>query len=154
VRYPTLGELALPASPTPPRRPNSSETAPSPFQDRHSIRTRHRAVGVHRPEPAQTVGAAAGLVDAADLPLAGEDCVVRSVLVDAGAEAGRAELQHRGSIFYRSALSATIGPLNYLENRRVAVWFLQRSRFFMRQPRPKVNFSCMLQIYFNGGCVR
>ena len=45
----------------------------------------------------------------------------------------------------------TAGRLNHLEIRRVAVWFLQRSRFFMRQPTPKVNFSCMLQIYCNGG---
>ena len=34
-----------------------------------------------------------GLVDAADLPLAGNDDVVRSILVQPGAEAGRAELR-------------------------------------------------------------
>jgi hypothetical protein len=40
---------------------------------------------------AQTVGTAAGLVDATNIPLAGNDGVVWAVLVDPGAEAGRAE---------------------------------------------------------------
>src|SRR4051812_35806996 len=66
------------------------------FQGRHTIRARHRTVGVHGPEPAQTVGAAAGLVDAADLPLTCQNDVVRPVLVDAGAKTGWAELKgHR-----------------------------------------------------------
>ena len=39
------------------------------------------------------LGVAANLIDAADIPLASEDGVVRSVLVDPGAEAGRAELE-------------------------------------------------------------
>ena len=34
----------------------------------------------HRPEPAQTVGTAARFVDAADLPLAGVDGVVRALV--------------------------------------------------------------------------
>jgi hypothetical protein len=54
---------------------------------------RHRAVDGQRPEPAQTVGTAAGLVDAAGIPLAGVDGVVTPILVDPGAEAGRAELR-------------------------------------------------------------
>jgi hypothetical protein len=61
---------------------------------------------------------------------------------------------HRGSSLYRMALSVTARRLNHLEISRVAVWFLQRSRFFMRQPTRRLIFSCMLQIYCNGGCVR
>jgi hypothetical protein len=61
--------------------------------ERHAIRACHRTVDGHRPEPAQIVGTAAGLVNAPDLPLAGKDGVVRSILVDAGAEAGRTELK-------------------------------------------------------------
>jgi hypothetical protein len=60
------------------------------LQGRHPVGARHRTVSVHGPEPAQTVGSAAGLINAPDLPLAGKDGVVRPVLVDAGAEAGRA----------------------------------------------------------------
>ena len=79
----------LPPSPTPAsQRPNSSETAPWPPLGSPRDPARHRACDGHRPEPAQTVGTAAGLIDAADLPLAAVDGVVRSVLVDAGAEAG------------------------------------------------------------------
>ena len=44
-------------------------------------------------KPAQIVRTAARFVDAADLPLAGNDGVIRPVLVDPGAEAGRAELE-------------------------------------------------------------
>jgi len=44
-------------------------------------------------EPAQIVGTAACAVDADDLPLADNDGVVGAVLVDPGAEAGRAELE-------------------------------------------------------------
>ena len=44
------------------------------------------------------VGATAGLVDAPDLPLAGKDSVVRPVLINAGAETGRAELEGHQSI--------------------------------------------------------
>ena len=50
-----------------------------------------------RPEPAQIVGTAAGLIDAADAPLAAIDGVVRAVLVDPGAEAGGAQGQSRHS---------------------------------------------------------
>src|SRR6476619_4150127 len=60
---------------------------------RHAIRARHRTVDGQRPEPAQIVGTAARFVDAADLPLAGNDSVVRTVLVDPGAEAAQAELR-------------------------------------------------------------
>jgi len=63
------------------------------LQARYAIRARHRTVDVHRPEPAQIVGTAARFVDAADLPLAGVDGVVRPVFVDPGAEAGRAHLE-------------------------------------------------------------
>ena len=59
----------------------------------HAIRACHRTVDGQRPEPAQIVWTSAGLVDAADLPLAGNDGVVRTVLVDPGAEAARAELR-------------------------------------------------------------
>ena len=63
------------------------------LQGRHSVRSCHRAVDGHRPEPAQIVGTATGLVDATDLPAAGGDGVVRPVLVDPGAEAGRTSLR-------------------------------------------------------------
>jgi hypothetical protein len=44
----------------------------------------------------QTVGTAAGLINAPDLPLAGTDGGVRPVLIDAQAESGRAQLEgHR-----------------------------------------------------------
>jgi hypothetical protein len=46
----------------------------------------------HGPEPAQTVGTAAGLIDAPDLQLAAIDDLVGPVLVNAGAKARRAEL--------------------------------------------------------------
>jgi len=62
-------------------------------QGGHAIRACHRTVDGHRPEPAQIVGTAACFVDAADLPLADNDGVVGAVLVDPGAEAGRAELE-------------------------------------------------------------
>jgi hypothetical protein len=35
------------------------------FQSRHAIGASHRAVRIHGPEPTQTVGASAGLIDAA-----------------------------------------------------------------------------------------
>jgi hypothetical protein len=54
---------------------------------------------------------------------------------------------HRGSCLSEGAQRAQPGGSII----RVTVWFLQRSRFFMRQRTPKVNFSCMLQIYCNGG---
>ena len=63
------------------------------FERRHPIRSRHRTVHGKRPEPAQTIGTAARLGDAADLPLAGVDGVVRSVLVDSGADARRRSLR-------------------------------------------------------------
>src|SRR4029077_6847144 len=44
-------------------------------------RSAHRGGDGHRPEPAQIVGTAACFVDAADLPLAGNDGVVRAVFV-------------------------------------------------------------------------
>jgi hypothetical protein len=79
----TLGSFRvtqlLPTSPTPSRRPNSSETAPWPPQ---------RTVDGHRPEPTQNVGSAAGLIDAADLLLASVEGVVWAVLIDPGAKAG------------------------------------------------------------------
>jgi hypothetical protein len=55
---------------------------------------------------------------------------------------------HRGSCFNggRSA-----GRLNHS---RYYVWFLQRSRFFMRLLCRELIFRCMLQIYCNGGIVR
>ena len=62
-------------------------------QGGHAIRARHRTVDGHRPEPAQIVGTAARFVDAADLPLAGNDGVVRAVLVDPGAKSGWAEFE-------------------------------------------------------------
>ena len=63
------------------------------LQGRHTIRARHWTIDGHRPEPAQIVGTAACAVDADDLPLADNDGVVGAVLVDPGAEAGRAELE-------------------------------------------------------------
>src|SRR6478735_1931435 len=63
------------------------------LQGRHAIRARPRAIDSQRPEPAQVFGTAARLVDAANFPLASADGVVRAVLVDPGAETGRAELK-------------------------------------------------------------
>ena len=73
-----------------------------------SAAARRMRVDGHRPEPAQTVGTAAGLVDAAD-----------AVLVDRGAEIRRAELEglliHRkpcdfchAAEFLRASLSAEL----------------------------------------------
>jgi hypothetical protein len=45
---------------------------------------------MQRPEPSQVERAGAGLIDAADAPLAAEDAVIKHVLVDAMAKAGRA----------------------------------------------------------------
>jgi hypothetical protein len=58
----------------------------------------HGAVDGQRPEPAQTVGAAASLVDATT-PFALVDGVVRSILVDPGAEAGRADREGHSVLF-------------------------------------------------------
>jgi hypothetical protein len=60
-------------------------------QGRHAIGTHHWTVVIHDPESAHSVGTAAGLINAPDLPLAGNDGVVRSV-VDAGAETGRRKI--------------------------------------------------------------
>jgi hypothetical protein len=67
----------------------------------HPISPCHRAVDGHRPEPAQIVGTATGLVDAADLPLASEDRVN---------PAGPCRSRSRGrsgawSVAFRTALS-------------------------------------------------
>jgi hypothetical protein len=51
-----------------------------------------------RPEPPQIIRAAAHLIDATDVPPSGVDGVVWAVLVDPGAEAGRAELEGNQSI--------------------------------------------------------
>jgi hypothetical protein len=56
------------------------------LQGRHPIRSGHRTIDRQRPEPAQMFGTAAGLVDAADVPAATVDGVIRPVLVDAGAD--------------------------------------------------------------------
>jgi DNA polymerase-3 subunit beta len=66
------------------------EWSPAEPALRLSLPSQAGVAGVHGPEPAQTVGTATGLINAPDLPLAGEDGVVRPVLVDPGAEAGRA----------------------------------------------------------------
>jgi hypothetical protein len=61
-----------------------------------------------RPEPAQTVGTAAGLVDATNIPSATVDGVVRAVLIDPRAEAGRAHGERHQSVTSRlSRLSAS-----------------------------------------------
>src|SRR4029077_14924177 len=57
---------------------------------RHTIGARHRTGDGKRPEPTQGVGTATGFVNAADCPSAAVDGVVRAVLVDPGAKAGRA----------------------------------------------------------------
>ena len=48
----------------------------------------------HRPEPAQIIGTATGLVNAANRRSAAVDGVVRPVVVDSGTEAGRAHGQN------------------------------------------------------------
>ena len=85
VEAPQLGHL-LQLRPRLPRVPALLKLCLRLFQGGPAIRARHRAVDGHRPEPAQTVGTAAGLVDAADLPRAAADSVVRTVLIDPGAE--------------------------------------------------------------------
>ena len=50
-----------------------------------------RTSGGARIQAVERVGTAARFVDAADLPLSGKDRVIRPVLVDPGAEAGRAQ---------------------------------------------------------------
>jgi len=75
-------------------------------QGGHAIQARHRTVDGHRPEPAQTVGTPARLIDAPDLPLAGKDGVVRPVLVDAGAETERIREAGMPQIFYVTAATA------------------------------------------------
>jgi hypothetical protein len=71
---PSFSEIALWPLPGSPRDPSVSS-------DRQ------------RPEPPQAVGTATGLVDAADLPLAAVDGIIRSVLVDPRAKAGRTEFE-------------------------------------------------------------
>jgi hypothetical protein len=58
-------------------------------QGRHSIRARHRAGDRHRPEPAQAAGSAAGLIDAADLPLAAVMLSARSLSIPEPRPVGR-----------------------------------------------------------------
>jgi len=95
VRYPTL-RPPFQLRPRLPGLPTLLKLRLCLIQGRHAIRARHRTVDRHRPEPAQAVGAAAGLVDAAAFPIAGNGGVIRPVLVDPGAEASRAELErHR-----------------------------------------------------------
>ena len=55
------------------------------FQGWYTIGACHRRVNGQRPEPAQMVGTATGLIDAADIPLAAVDGEVLPVLVDPGA---------------------------------------------------------------------
>ena len=55
-----------------------------------------------RPKPAQMLRTAPRLVDAADIPAAGIDGVILTVLVDPGAEAGPAELESHGNGTHRS----------------------------------------------------
>jgi hypothetical protein len=62
-------------------------------QGRRAARARHRAVDRWRPESAQLSGPPTGLIDATDFPAAAVDRVVRSILVDPGAEAGGAHLE-------------------------------------------------------------
>jgi hypothetical protein len=95
--YPEIKQ-PLPTSPTPSRCPALLKLRLGLLLGRHAVRSCHWTVGIHRPEPPQTVGAAACLVDAADLPLTSEDRVVRAILVDPGAEAGWAHGErHRSS---------------------------------------------------------
>ena len=78
------------------------------LQGRHAIRARRRAIDSQRPEPAQVFGTAARLVDAANFPLASADGVVRAVLVDPGAEAGRAELEGHYNYTANRVIFATL----------------------------------------------
>ena len=89
----------LQTSPTPSRRPSSSENCALASS---KVATRSaRVTGpltVRDQNQAQTVGTAAGLVDATNIPLATVDGIVRAVLVDPGAEAGRAHREGHQSI--------------------------------------------------------
>ena len=82
----------------PSRRPSSSENCALASS---KVATRSaRVTGpltVRDQNQAQTVGTAAGLVDATNIPLATVDGVVRAVLVDPGAKAGRAHGQSHHS---------------------------------------------------------
>jgi hypothetical protein len=66
------------------------------LKTRDAIRTRHGTLNGERPEPAQVLRAAAGFVNAADVPAAAVDGVVLAFFVDAGAEAAGAELESLG----------------------------------------------------------
>src|SRR3954471_17586171 len=66
--------------PKPSRRPSSFESAPC-FVHRRNLAGQLASDG-ERPEPAQMLRTAEGLVDATDRPLSAVDRVVRAVLVD------------------------------------------------------------------------
>ena len=55
------------------------------LQGRNPVGASHWTIDVHGPEPSQIIWTAAGLIDAADIPLAAADNEVRRVLVDAAA---------------------------------------------------------------------
>jgi hypothetical protein len=77
------------------------------LQGRHTVSSRHWPVHGHRPEPTHVLRSTSYLIDAADIPLAAGDDVVRAVFVDPGAKTGSAELKgHRnGQWFARLARS-------------------------------------------------
>ena len=56
------------------------------------------------------LGAASDFLDAADIPLAAEHGIVGAVLVDPGAEAGRAHGECHESIGLRRQLVRQLGP--------------------------------------------
>jgi hypothetical protein len=55
----------------------------------------------HGPEPAQIIGTATGLVNAANRPSAAVDGVIRSVLIGPGAKAGRTHGESHVLLFER-----------------------------------------------------
>ena len=83
---------SLPFFPKPSTASSSPRTRPWP-RPASPPGSRSASPGVERPEPAEIGGAGVGLVDAADAPLATEHAVIDIVLIDAVAQAGRAQLE-------------------------------------------------------------
>src|SRR4051794_25432464 len=102
------------AAKVPPRTAVASGAGPPcaflrrPTFPRHPIRACHRTVDRQRPEPAQTVGTATGLINAANIPSAAVDRVIRPVLVDPGAEAGRAHGEGHVFLLNATTISSSV----------------------------------------------
>ena len=85
----------LPSPPTPSTASvaSNSALASSSVAVRLSVRRVPGLLGTCSAQNQRKIGAGAGLIDAADAPLAAEHAVIGNVLVDAVAKAGRAHLE-------------------------------------------------------------